>query len=172
MWEDLIASESKGSCAITTNGTVLNDRVKDVLERLKPHLVVSIDSVDRANYEHIRKNASFDELLANMEYFHSYATRCRRELHVAVCPTRENWKDLPALMAYCSFYGLTVAFNTVLWPLELSLRTLPQGDLKRIHRHLSQARPATNQQAYQDLLNQLEAWTVGPGYATLAPCNG
>jgi hypothetical protein len=119
---------------------------------------VSIDSGDRHNYERIRKNASFDELLSNMEYFQEYAERHHRELHVAICPTRENWQDLPALLAYCTFNGLKIAFNTVLWPLELSLRTLPATELGRIHRELSRAKAGLNVDVFQGLLNQIEAW--------------
>jgi MoaA/NifB/PqqE/SkfB family radical SAM enzyme len=160
MWEELIALGPRAHCAITTNGTILNLRVKDTLERLKPHLVVSIDSVDAANYERIRKNASFQELLEHMEYFIDYRDRTRREVHVAVCPTRENWQDLPALLAYCSFNSLKIAFNTVLWPLELSLRTLPPAELRAIHRFLSRAPQGLNKQAWDGLLSQVAAWAA------------
>ena len=48
---------------IATNGTVYNKQVRTILDKCNIHLNISIDSLDKENYESIRINGDFDELM-------------------------------------------------------------------------------------------------------------
>src|SRR6185295_558420 len=51
IWDRIAGLPGMPEVVISTNGQILDDRVKDLLERLKPTLVVSIDSLDTANMQ-------------------------------------------------------------------------------------------------------------------------
>jgi MoaA/NifB/PqqE/SkfB family radical SAM enzyme len=58
---DLIARLNPGiEVSIQTNGTILNDEVKQAIERLRATINISVDALDPANYERIRVNAKFE----------------------------------------------------------------------------------------------------------------
>jgi hypothetical protein len=172
IWELLAEVNPRAHVAITTNGTILSERVKRVVRRSKPDIIVSIDSLEPAAYESIRKGADFARVRANLEWFMQASRENGRQMSVVACPMRSNWRDLPRLVAFCSFQGLLAGFNTVLWPLELSLRTLPKDELAEVHAFLASELSrgvlsggwaesgvaGANLKAYRDLLRQIDGW--------------
>jgi len=117
---------------IATNGTVLNAKVRRLLEHCNVHLNISIDSLDARRYEEIRVRADFERLMTNFEYFHEYCRDGGRTLCVMVNPMRDNWQEMPEFVRWCNARDLPVWFNTILEPKELSLRTLPAPELAEI----------------------------------------
>jgi MoaA/NifB/PqqE/SkfB family radical SAM enzyme len=172
IWEILAETNPRAQIAITTNGTILDERVKKVVRRGKPDIIVSIDSLEKASYESIRKGADFGQMRANLEWFMQASRENGRQMSIVACPMRSNWRDLPKLVAFCSFQGVLAAFNTVLWPVELSLRTLPRAELDEIHAYLSSQLAhgalsggwaasgvsGANLKSYQGLIRQVDAW--------------
>lgn len=70
--------------SITTNGTILNESVKKVLEGLRAHIVVSIDALEAENYERIRVNTKFAQVMEHIEYFRESVKRKHTGLTFAV----------------------------------------------------------------------------------------
>jgi MoaA/NifB/PqqE/SkfB family radical SAM enzyme len=178
LWDALAECNPGVRVAITTNGTVLDDRVMKVVERLRPDIVVSIDSLDPATFERIRKGASFREVMSHLQWFLETARSQGREVSLAACPMRENWREIPALVSFCNFQRVQIAFNTMLWPEELSLRTMGARELGEVESYLSAARgkfvsswgpselARRNAAAYDGLIRQVRAWQ--PKRASLA----
>jgi MoaA/NifB/PqqE/SkfB family radical SAM enzyme len=176
IWDAIAASGSAVKTVITTNATILSPKIKRLLDRLKPYLVLSIDSLDRANYERIRKNASYDGMRANLDYFIDYARRQARTVDIVVCPIRDNWRDMPDLFRFAQDRTIQIGINTVNWPVEVSLRSLTRPELSEIVAQLAQANPfgsepdaaratpweravfGNNRAAYLSLINQIAAW--------------
>jgi MoaA/NifB/PqqE/SkfB family radical SAM enzyme len=169
IWDLFIELNPKVSVAITTNGTVLNDRVKQVLGALRPHIVVSLESLVPAHYEAIRKNASFATLQRNLAWLLQH----KHLSGIAVCPLRNNWRDLPEIVSFCNTNGLILFFNTVFEPEALSLRTMPSRELMEVAEYLESAHVQTgfsvargdgidweaeNGRSYTDLIRQVWSW--------------
>ena len=131
IWDQIAEENPKVKVVITTNATVLNDKVKRMLERVKPMLVLSIDSMEKKTYESIRVNAKFDDTMAHLQYFLSYARLHERTIDVVVCPMQNNWQDLPAIFKWGVENIVQVSFNTVHYPLELALMNASQDTLLR-----------------------------------------
>ena len=74
MGKDLYINPSV-KISVTSNSTVLNDRIKKILEKLRFNFTISIDSVNKETYEKIRKNASFEETFYNFDYYLEYTKR-------------------------------------------------------------------------------------------------
>lgn len=148
---------------ITTNGTVLTERVKHLVKTLKPELTVSMESLVPENYQRIRKGARFSVMRKNLDWLIEHGNL----RSVAVCPIRLNWQDIPGIVSFCNRRSLRVFFNTVWAPEELALWSLPSAELTEIARYLSEAEievsediltPAINAGRYQGLIRQILAF--------------
>ncbi len=155
---------------ITSNGTVLNQKVKAALDGLKVSLILSIDSFEETTFENIRKNAKFGQVMANLHYFSRLARQNGSRLTLAVSPCILNAWEIPAIVARCNQEGWYVHFNTVWWPEELSLRRLPRQELDGLLHHYSSFRTGLNTKvkrqnanALSGLCNQLKLWSKNAG---------
>lgn len=69
IWELIIEINPSCEIVIQTNGTVLNDKIKDLLEKGNFSISISIDSIVKETYESIRVNADYNKVMSNLEYF-------------------------------------------------------------------------------------------------------
>lgn len=154
---------------ITTNGTFLNNRIKDLLEGLQAGIILSIDSVNKETYPKIRVNGSYDKVMENLEYFRDYTQRKKTFLSMAACPITYNWQELPQMLQFCIEKNITLYFNAVFSPSSLSLRDQAPAYLQQVISFLTNhPAPAVTGnprspvnlsiQAYNDYINLLRGW--------------
>ncbi len=132
IWESFMEHNPDAEIHITTNATVLNNRVWRVLERCNVHPVISVDSLDQANYESIRINASFQKFWDNLREFKNYCELEGKQLTFTCCPIQQNWKHLPEVLEYCCTNRVQLYFNTVVMPETASLRFLEADQLLEV----------------------------------------
>ncbi|MFC2169804.1 twitch domain-containing radical SAM protein [Acidobacteriota bacterium] len=162
IWDLIIRLNPDIQVSITTNGTILNKRVKNTLEGLRAHIILSIDSFEKENYERIRINAQFDQVMENFLFFKDYVKRKSTLMTIAVCPIRQNWKELPQLLKFCNEHGVQVFFNTVIYPKDAALNSMNKEDLSKITEYLGSIELKENSEIhkynnskYRDLIQQI-----------------
>lgn len=165
LWERMSEINPKMAVSVQTNCTVLNQRVKDILERMDFHISVSIDSVDATNYAFIRKHGQLDRVLENLRYFREYTHRRGTLLTLAFCPMPQNWRELPMIVDFCNEWGMPLMFTTVESPPSCSLSALNFAQLSEIeaylqpHLHpLNTPLERQNRQTYLDQIQQIRYW--------------
>jgi len=117
---------------IATNGTVYNKQVREILEKCNIHLNISIDSLDKDNYESIRINGNFDDLMENFQTFKKYCHDNNRGLSVMVNPMNNNWWEMPNFVKFTNENKVNLWYNTIHHPEHLSIWKLPGQDLSVI----------------------------------------
>ncbi|OQA00306.1 MAG: Cyclic pyranopterin monophosphate synthase [Bacteroidetes bacterium ADurb.Bin408] len=167
IWALMIKLNPKIEILIQTNGTILNDRIKELLDKGRFNINISIDSIKKEPFEDIRKGASFEKVLENVNYFQKYSVLHRRHLGIIPTPCRHNWKELPDITNWAGTLGAKVYFNTLVTPLEMALWNLPPETLEDIHTTLSQAKinqnttiEKYNARHFSDFLKQLNGWRL------------
>ena len=150
IWHLLASLNPTARILITTNGTILNEPVRKLLQRLRVHLVVSIDSLQKKTYEAIRRNARFENTMANLKFFRDYALTHHTTVSLAVCPMQQNWVELPDILAFCNANNFFIFFNKVFQPVEVSLQSLKLSEFIRIihflkDRKLAETTPTSSQ---------------------------
>lgn len=169
IWERILKIKPSIRIHITTNGTFLNNRIKDLLEGLKAGIILSIDSVNPETYRKIRVNGNYDKVMENLEYFRDYTRRKKTFLSIAACPITYNWEELPELLEFCIEKNIALYLNAVFSPSELSLRELSIERLKEViiflenyklpERTGSVVSPVNlSINAYIDFVNLLKGW--------------
>lgn len=117
---------------IATNGTVYNKQVRTILDKCNIHLNISIDSLDKENYESIRINGDFDELMDNFQRFRAYCKENNRGLSVMVNPMRNNWWEMPDFVKFTNDNQVNLWYNTIHHPAHLGIWNLPSTELENI----------------------------------------
>lgn len=162
IWDLTIRLNPGIRISITTNGTVLNNRVIDVLDKLNANIIMSIDSFEKGNYERIRKGADFGNVMEHFQWFRDYTNKKKTSLTVAICPMQQNWREIPAVLDFCNERGVYLYFNTVTYPPDHALNALSPEGIAEVVQYLSakelDARSdvhAYNNANYRDLIHQI-----------------
>lgn len=132
IWEYLAEENPMAQLYIQTNGTVLNARVRNLLERIHASISVSIDSLQPQTYSQIRVNGTLERTLENIRYFNDYCKQKKTQLSLSFCPMSMNWKEIPDIAQFANSLNATVFYNTVDYPAHLSLKNLPAEQLRDI----------------------------------------
>jgi len=165
IWNRIIEINPAVEMFVLTNGTVLTDRVKDLLGRGRFTLGVSIDGASRETFERIRAGARFDRVMEHLEYFAAYSRRRKTGLVISTTLMRENWEEVPRMLDLCNNLGGTTYLSYLKRPEHLALWNLPPREIRRIHDRLAghplpenTENQRFNQRCYRDFLAQLLSW--------------
>jgi hypothetical protein len=165
IWQIIHTINPDCTISIQTNGTVLNDKVKDVLKKGKFNIGISLDSLDEKTYSNIRKNASLQSTLTNISYFKDYCKTNKRFIGISVCPMQENWNEIPDIVEFCNKNEIEIYFNTVWFPGKSALWVLDSVKIKEIVTFYSNKSffgkskiQKKNIQVYTDLITTLSGW--------------
>lgn len=163
IWEKMIELNPNHHISIQTNATVLNERVKNILERLNASIAISIDAVSKDLLESIRKNANWEEVKTNLEYFKEYCTRKNTILSISYTPMTKNIWHLAESVYFCNENGIQIFYNSLSYPKNLALSSLDIDELKRLSAHLhKQSLPenssieSSNKKQFMGVLAQID----------------
>ena len=180
IWERILKINPAVRIHITTNGTLLTQRVKDLLAGLKAGIIVSLDSLNEETYKKIRVNGNFQKVQENIEFLLDYTKKKGTFMSIAACPITYNWKELPALLTYCLDKNITLYFNAVFSPASVSLKEQPLEYQQEVISFL-EANPAPEKNgnpssprnlsinAYNDFIKQLKLWLQETKKKTISP---
>ncbi len=176
IWDKLIARNPTCMITVQTNGTILNARVKDYLQRGNFKIGVSLDSLHKATFESIRKNATLEPVIEHIYHFAAYSREKGNTMSIAMCVMRENWHEMPAFVLFCNNIGANVTFHKVWAPLKYAIHTLPSAELDEMVIELKRfACPAAtplerrNKNHYEYYLAQIERWRTEAAGREAAP---
>jgi MoaA/NifB/PqqE/SkfB family radical SAM enzyme len=106
---------------IQTNGTVLNNAVKKIMESRNVEISISIDSLQKETYERIRRNSSYECMMNNLEYFSKRAKDNQQLININFRIMNNNWREVPDIIDFCDRNNFTLNMITVENPRLLSL---------------------------------------------------
>jgi len=165
IWDLILSLNPNCQIVVQTNATVLNNRVKSLLEKGNFKINISIDSIDEKTYEAIRINADFTRVKEHIEFFHSYCEQKNTNLGLSFCPIPMNIMELPEVIKFCNDRNAFVYFNTVWHPAEHCLANLSSAELGTIFRFLqpfefpsSTDVEKSNMDHYGDFVKQIGQW--------------
>jgi len=165
IWEMIIQHNPLCNIVVQTNGTILNDKIKNLLEKGTFNISVSIDSLNQETYEKIRVNAKLDTTLKNLGYFKDYCHANNRFIGLSVCVMNQNWMEIPKITEFCSMNNINIIFNTVRFPAKDALWILNSNELKEIIDYYGGFLFTTktdvqkrNKKSFENLINLIVSW--------------
>ena len=86
---------------IITNGTVLNDEIKTILEKVNLGVLsVSVDSIKKELYEKLRFPAKFEIIENNLKYFSDLILKKKGEYHLGTTINKKNFNEILEYIEY------------------------------------------------------------------------
>jgi MoaA/NifB/PqqE/SkfB family radical SAM enzyme len=166
LWEDIIQLNPDCEISVVTNGTILNQKVKDVLNRGNFRINLSFEATTKSTYEAIRKNAIYEAVLKNMNYFGQYMTNKGETLNIPACPLKHNKNELPDLIRFCNtknyslnFVHVNNAYSQALFSLSKNeLDTLAQFYQSQVFENKNTPVSKTNIEEFNALVLRIKQW--------------
>ena len=132
IWEKISQIHPTLPISITTNGTILNNKIKEALNKGNFNIRISLESLQKGRYEQIRKKGNFDTLIKNITYFQNYCKIKNTYFDFKILPMIQNWDEIPAIIDYCNKHEIPVKFQTVYFPPKCALWNKNPDILKQI----------------------------------------
>ena len=165
IWEKIMELNPKVRISVQTNATVLNNRVKRILENTNFHINISFDSLQKETYENIRKNAEFERTMENLKWYREYCQTRNTFFGISVCAMQQNWKELPDFIKFCNELNAPVYFHTVSTPANCSIREMEAEEIKTVADYLSSFQfpednpvQKKNKTHYTNYIDQIKEW--------------
>jgi len=166
IWEKIEKINPNCDILITTNANTMSERIEKMLATFQNlHFNISLDSLDKSNYEQIRKNAEFEKVIANTHKFIEYCKIHKTSCNILVCPLTINSRDFKDIIEFANRNDICVYFHTVIKPENLSLKFQSKEYLDDLTDFLNQyqapektKKQKINAENYRNLIHLLESW--------------
>ena len=165
IWDLIFELNPSLPITVTTNGTILNDRVKEYFAKGKFNINLSIDSLNKETYEKIRINARFEKTMGNIDYFKQYCFEKNTTFSFVVCPMSINWKEIPEMIYYADTNNICLNFNIVTKPFNCAIWTMSSKEIATIYEYFKTFTFPNNNQIeinnykkFVALLSLLKTW--------------
>lgn len=167
IWDMIEELNPNCSILITTNANTMNPRIEKLLETHKNiNFNISIDSLERDNYESIRRKGNFDFAIKNINKFVDYSRKNKTDVNILVCPLTVNNHELASFVDFANDLDICVYYHTLVKPKELSLKYLAPDVLDRITESLAiidfpakTKKQITNRNNFHNLINLIKDWS-------------
>lgn len=165
IWEDIIKINPKCSIGIITNGTILNDRIKKLLDKGNFNISVSFNGITKETYEAIHINGNYEETKTNILYFGEYMKKNNKTLTIPICPLKVNKFEIPDIIRFCNQNNFQIDILDVIGAVDVALFSSNEEDLIEIKRfYQNQKFDTTNNLCinniakYNDLILRIDHW--------------
>lgn len=132
IWEDFSNLNPDCRISVNTNATILNDKVKAILNKLSFNISVSVDGLTKDTFENIRLNSNKDKVYENLEYLMQYAREKKTFFNVKICALNQNIQEFPILFEFFNKKEISVILNEVGYPLKTALWNNKSSKIKEI----------------------------------------
>lgn len=132
VWDMLIELGLRPDVHVNTNGTVWNEKVERVLDRLPVSVNISMDACEKDLFERIRLNANWDEVYGNFLKFRAHCKAHGRHIGISYTLGRLNWRNFIDFLVFANDHETPVSICTLFHPEEMSLYTLPANELEQV----------------------------------------
>ncbi len=138
VWDIMLAHGHRAEVAVTTNGTIWNERVERYVRDLRMELNVSVDGVTPEVLEPIRVGTDCRSLWANIDRLHRATADVGRPITLSFCLMPQNWHELVPFLREVDRREVGCYVIFVNQPHRFDLLRLPPHELDRIGRQVEE----------------------------------
>ncbi len=138
IWNAIIESNPNCFILIQTNGTLINEEIKNLAKKGKFIFNVSLDAVSQELLSKIRRGSQLQIIINNLKIFKSLS---RKQITLAITPMLQNWKEVPELIRFANKNGYQVFFNSLITPKKMALWYMSSKDLEEVIKHYKRNKP-------------------------------
>jgi len=129
IWDQIIRINPKIKLYAVTNGTVMNEKIKKIIQSTRFNIIVSLDSLVKEKAESIRAGCNFDEVMKNIQVFNNLTNR---KISISHTPMTVNWNETPDIINFCNKINAIINLSYVEGPAKFALWSLMPDKLNEI----------------------------------------
>ena len=167
IWDNIIHKNPSCKISVITNGTILNDKIKELLDKGNFIINLSFESLNKETYEKIRVNANFETVMSNMRYFGQVLKRQGKILEIPVCVLKDNCKEIPDLVRFCNDNSYHINILTTFRNIDSAAWSLTTTQLKKLKNFYQQQKFTThdwcsesNVAYFKNFISTVDRWIV------------
>ncbi len=165
LWQKIHSFNPQCVITVQTNGNVMNNSIKELLDKGVYSINVSLDSLDAEIYQKIRVNGSLEKVLENISFFREYCRQKKTKFGITICPMNLNAGELHRLIEFCNSNNAYAWFSIVWYPIKLAIWNLDAETLSELYDNLIQktlpeetALEKYNKALYDEFVNNVKLW--------------
>jgi radical SAM protein with 4Fe4S-binding SPASM domain len=137
IWKKIIEINPNCNIHIQTNGSILNDEFLQLIEKGNFDIGISIDSINKENFEKIRLFSNFDLVMHNIKKLLVYKLNRKIGLNFNFCPLIMNWHEIPKIIEFANNCGVSLKILHVLSPYNLVIINKKPEYILNVYKYLS-----------------------------------
>lgn len=130
IWDEIIRINPKIKLYAVSNGTVMNEKIKNILQKTHFNIIVSLDSLNKEKAESIRVGCIFEEVKKNIFLYTKYSGN---RVSISHTPMTINWSDTPEIIQFCNENNFRINLSYVEGPARFALWSLIPEELSEIY---------------------------------------
>lgn len=165
IWDALISKNPNCNIHLQTNGHILNNKVKEVLNKGKFSIGMSLESLKKEKFEKIRLYGSYNRFMENFTYFKEYCSQRNTHFNIAVSPIIDTIDEIPDFIEFANKEGIFIYLNTVTEPYQLSIWSMKPEVISTYIKQFEKItfpdkkpHEKSNIEQFKSYLNQLYKW--------------
>jgi MoaA/NifB/PqqE/SkfB family radical SAM enzyme len=131
IWEQIININPKVKIYAVTNGTVMNERIENILKKTDFNLTISIDSLVKERAESIRFGCDFEDVIKNIFKFQTFS---HNNISISHTPMTINWFETPDIINFCNSIDAIINLSYVEGPPEFALWSMMPDKLDEVYK--------------------------------------
>lgn len=167
IWQKITEINPECRIDITTNGTIFNEKIQELLKKVSVNFIISLDSLQKENFEKIRKKASFETVMENFYKFLQYSREKNTRFYISFNPMQQNWKEIPDILSFANELNIGIIFNRVWEPPQCALWNWDYEKLIEIYKYLNNFTftdvneiQKYNNKSFEVLKSQIYSWSL------------
>lgn len=165
IWDNIFKIKPDIEINVSTNASVLDNEIKNIIEKGNFNFTVSIDTLNTENYNKIRKHANLTQTLDNIKYLQEYSHKKNKVFSVKFVVIKQNIKDIPELFHFFNSQNVQLFPKIVDLPFKYSLFSASSEELGKAISQLESINHLTNTDIQkqnvlrcQDMIDKLKRW--------------
>jgi MoaA/NifB/PqqE/SkfB family radical SAM enzyme len=165
IWDRMLDINPDIKFFVITNGSVWNNRVRNLLDKGKFEIAISLDSLQKEKLERIRLGAKYERVMENIAHFNRYAKKHFRYITISFTLQKDNWEEFPDMIRFCNEIGAYIFVSYLEWPEHFAIADYPLEKLIEIRRYMDNYEfsgmmmyKKHNAQCYEDFKTYLDGF--------------
>lgn len=165
IWEDIIKINPQITLNVFTNGTILNERIKTLLDKGNFNIIVSFNGITKETYETVHVNGNFEETQNNIMYFGDYMKKNNKTLSISICPLKQNKFEIPDIVRFCNKNNFLIDIQNVIGAVDVALFSSTEDELVQIKEFYQKQKfektndiCLKNESEFNDLTRRIDYW--------------
>lgn len=165
IWDRMLDINPQIKFFVITNGSVWNNRVRNLLDKGNFEIAISLDSLQKEKLERIRLGAKYERVMENITHFNQYARKHLRYITISFTLQKDNWEEFPDMIRFCNEIGAYIFVSYLEWPEHFAIADYDLEQLIKIRQYMDQHEfsgvmmyKKHNAQCYEDFKTYLDGF--------------